>query len=103
MTCGVGIEQLALPLARRSDPETSHAAAARVAEFSAGHHAAILAALRGMPCGGTVYEIASAVEIPAHAIGKRMIELQRDGKVRDTGLTSPSPSNRPCRVWKVTR
>jgi predicted Rossmann fold nucleotide-binding protein DprA/Smf involved in DNA uptake len=99
MTCGVPIEQLALPLARRSDPATSHAAAARVAEFAAGQHAQIIEALRQGPA--TVYGIAERTGIEAHAVGKRVPELAREGLIAETGKTEPSPSGRQCRLWKV--
>jgi predicted Rossmann fold nucleotide-binding protein DprA/Smf involved in DNA uptake len=100
MTCGVGIEQqLSLPLARRSDPETSHAAAVRVVEFSAGHHAAIIAALRDGPA--TIYGIAERTRLEVHAVARRLPELARAGQVAETGTTAPSPSGRECRVWKA--
>jgi predicted ArsR family transcriptional regulator len=92
--------QLSLPLARRADPDTSHAAADRVAEFSGAHHNAILAALRIGPA--TVYELAERTGIAAHAIGKRMHELSKAGRVSDSGHRRASPSGRGCIVWKVT-
>lgn len=99
MTCGVPIEQLALPLARRSDPATSHAAAARVAEFSRAQHAQIIAALRQGPA--TVYGIAERTGIEPHAVGKRVPELAREGLIAETGETAAGPSGRQCRLWRV--
>lgn len=75
------------PRARRTDPETSHEAAAGVAEFEADHFAQILDALRLGPAGAT--EIASRCGLGRDAVGKRMSELERrglvfvDGKVRN--------------------
>ena len=96
-------EQLSLldpPLARRRDPVTSHAAAARVVEFSGAHHVAILAALREHGTG-TVYDLEGWTGISAHRIGKRMHELENAGRVKWTGGTAPSPSGRECRVWRA--
>lgn len=86
------------PLARRRDPATSHQAAARVQEFSGAQHVLILSALHRP---GTVYDIAKRTGIPAHAVGKRMHELEKGGKVAWTGATAKSPSGRDCRVWAV--
>lgn len=92
-------------LARRGNPATSHAAAARVKEFASKHQAQILAALDKHPAGLTVHEIAAFCQIDAHAVGKRMNELQRDGRVYvrpgNSGgeMTRTSPSGRQARVW----
>jgi predicted Rossmann fold nucleotide-binding protein DprA/Smf involved in DNA uptake len=65
--------------ARRTDPETSHEAAAGVHEFEADHHAQILEALRLGPAGAT--EIASRCGLGRDQVGKRLCELVRDGLV----------------------
>lgn len=91
--------------ARRHDPATSHTAARRVDEFRQQHHAQILRAMPLPPEGRTVHEIASACSLDAHAVGKRMKELQTDGEVEvarnlfSAEVTRPSPSGRPARVW----
>lgn len=75
-------------LARRTDPETSHEAAAGVADFEADHHAQILEALTLGPAGAT--EIAARSGLGRDQVGKRLIELVRrglviiDGKVRNS-------------------
>ena len=46
------------PRSRTVDPQTSHAAAERVGEFSHVHFGLILSALRSRP--GTIYELVSA-------------------------------------------
>lgn len=66
-------------LARGSDPETSHEAAAGVAEFEGDHFALILEALTLGPAGAT--EIARRCGLGRDAVGKRMIDLERDGLV----------------------
>lgn len=92
-------------LARRTDPGTSHAAAARVSEFAKKHRELILQVLTMHPAGMTVHEIASLCRLDAHAVGKRMAELEREGEVevaRDLmgEMTRPSPSGRLARVWR---
>lgn len=67
------------PRARRTDPETSHEAAAAVADFEADHFAQILDALRIGPAGATA--IASRCGLGRDAVGKRMSELERRGLV----------------------
>lgn len=75
------------PRARRTDPETSHEAAAGVADFEGDHHAQILDALMLGPAGAT--EIASRAGLGRDQVGKRLCELERrglvviDGKVRN--------------------
>ena len=92
-------------LARRTDPAASHAAAARVGEFAKKHRELILQVLTLHPAGMTVHEIASLCRLDAHAVGKRMAELEREGEVEVAcdlmgEVTRPSPSGRPARVWR---
>ncbi len=84
-------------LARTTDPSTSKSAAARVAEFASHHHTRILAAL--LEGSGTVYAIAERTGIDAHAVGKRVGELARQGLIETAG-EGTSPSGRACRVWQ---
>ena len=82
-----------LPLARRRDPQTSHAAASRAASVAPSHRNIILAALRDRgPL--TVYGIEAATGIPAHKAGKRMKELERLGLAAPTGNEIEG-----CRTW----
>ena len=90
---------------RRNNPETSHAAAARVNEFAANHHAVIVLALKDHgPM--TVHEISAKCGIDAHAVGKRMNELEQLGAAKvlwanGSMLTKPGPSGRQARVWRA--
>lgn len=96
-------------LARRRDPGTSKAAADRVREFAQAHREQILRALRDHPEGLTVHEIAAFTRLDAHAVGKRMNELQADALVYvlvdvfGQEMTRTSPSGRRARVWQVMR
>lgn len=92
--------------ARRANPVTSKRAAERVPEVAISHHPQILAALgkagrRGM----TAYEIAALCRLDAHAVGKRMSELQAMGRAAvlvgkdGEAVTRETPSGRSARVW----
>ena len=85
--------------ARRSDPATSHAAAARVTEFAGEHHAAILAALAVGPAGAS--GIAARCGLSGHQVNKRLTELARTGRIVETGRTVRSASGRGEREWRV--
>lgn len=82
--------------ARRSDPTTSHAAAAQVDEFSNAHYAKIRAALASVD-GATIHEIAALTELDHVQVARRLKEMRG---VIATPETRLGPSGRPCRVWK---
>lgn len=86
--------------ARTYDPETSHRAAARAGSVAAHHHALILQHLRTVP-DATYHEIGEAIGVAAHAVGKRMSELERARRIEQTGTTRTSPSGREARVWRI--
>jgi predicted ArsR family transcriptional regulator len=85
------------PLARRSDPVTSHAAAATVRTFSGEHHQAILDALAIGPAGAS--GIAARCGLGDHQIRRRLIELERSCQIIQTGRTVKSASGRGEREW----
>lgn len=91
-------------LARRHDPDTSKAAALLVKEFAADQHSIILKVLREHgPC--TAHEIATYCRLEAHAVGKRLGELESAGRIRvvldgsGKAMTRATPSGRQARVW----
>ena len=86
-------------LARRNDPSTSKVAAARVIDFADGHYALIIAALAHGEA--TIYEIAERSGLSHVQVARRMPELAEAALVVDTGSTKPSPSGRPCRIWRL--
>jgi len=83
--------------ARRTDPETSHKAAATVKVFANVHYKLILASLEFHP-GETIYQIADRTHISHVAIARRLPELERAGLIRTEG-ERPGPTGRMCRVW----
>ena len=90
---------LAEPLARRTDPATSHAAAHQAKELAALHQRTILACLEAHgPLGKD--GIGARTQLTGHAVGKRMAELQRMGLVTLTGRNVPSTAGRAEREWR---
>lgn len=83
---------LVLPLARSTDPQTSHDAAERVASVAVSHRNRIMAAL---DTPGTVKEIAQRCGLDHVRVGKRMVELKRLGLAAETD----APPRDGCREW----
>ena len=101
-------------LARRGAPTTSKLAALAVPQFATQHHAAIVQVLKDHGARGlTVHEIAAFCRLDAHAIGKRMNELEAGKivevlRVRDRSqilcdVTRKTPSGRSARVWVLVK
>ena len=88
------------PCARRSDPPTAHAAAARV--NPTGTRARALLALNAVAEGLTDFELAARTGVGQTSIGVRRKELQRAGLVEPTEHRRPSPSGTPALVWRIT-
>lgn len=78
------MNQLALPLARNTDPATSHRAAARAREFVASDEGRILGQLHGR-ASLTYREIAALAKMEPVAVARRMKGLERKGCVRRDG------------------
>lgn len=88
---------LAPPRARRTDPSTSHAAAAQATGVAKAHQERILAALResDRPLGAE--EIADCIGILAYQVRKRLSELQ------DQHLVELAPGERKTRAGRAER
>lgn len=87
------------PAARKSDPVTSHDAAAESPELVSAHNALILRALSLGPAG--VSEIGARCRLTSHQVGKRVTQLGRDGKIALTGKRVQGLTGRMEREWKV--
>lgn len=85
--------------ARKTDPPTSHAAAALVNEFRGQQHAAIIEALAAGPAGAS--HIAERCGLSPHQVGKRLKELEVAGRITLTGRTVTSASRRGEREWRA--
>lgn len=92
----------AVPLARKSDPETSHQAAKDATPRAGTHRARALQALREAgPNGLTDFELAERTGIAQTSIGVRRKELADAGYVKPTGQTRPAPSGSAAMVWRA--
>ena len=87
------------PLARRTDPATSHAAAAQAKELQARHHRLILAALEQHGPMGKDAIAARIQGMDGVAVCRRLTELHRAGKIALTGRNVMSNSGRHEREW----
>lgn len=85
-------------LARGSDPQTSHDAAALVDVTDL--EGRVLDWLgRAGDFGGTSEEIANGLGVPRVSISPRLRPLLNKGRVLDSGLRRLSTSRRACIVW----
>lgn len=87
--------------ARRTDPATSHDAAARTRDFAGQHQQRVLEGLRSLGGKAGAEQIGQAIDMPAYAVRKRTAELERAGAIRDTGETRRTASGRSERVWSL--
>jgi predicted ArsR family transcriptional regulator len=88
-----------LPAARRTDPRTSHAAAAGALKLQSAHQRQVLECLRRFgPMGKD--QIGRMTGIGGVAAARRLTELQRLGAVEWTGQTVASDSGRAEREWR---
>jgi predicted Rossmann fold nucleotide-binding protein DprA/Smf involved in DNA uptake len=95
---GYGLHVDGLPLfaaARRTDPHTSHAAAARVPAFRGQHATAILEALADGPAGQSA--IAARTGLSIAQVSKRLGELRRAGAIERDGETRSASGGREAR------
>ena len=88
------------PMARRHDPETSHAAAESAKDLQARHHRIIVDALkRHGPCGKD--RLAALTSLTGVQICRRLTELERLGLASPTGKTVTSTAGRAEREWGI--
>lgn len=91
------MEQLAIdlaPKARRRDPSTSHAAAAKAGSFAVNHRNRIMAVLHGRM---TIKDIAAKCGLDHVAVARRMPELLALKQARPTDEKRDG-----CRCWERT-
>lgn len=83
------------PLARSTDPQTSHDAADRAHQFIASHDAKIYGVLCDHhPTALTYRAIAAFAKLEPVAVGRRLTYLERRGLIRPTGEVHEG-----CRLW----
>ena len=81
---------------RTTDPPTSRRAARKAARGAAGHKAAILKWLSVQPEPRNFHEIAEGVGLSAYAVGKRLSDLHRDGRIEPVGERGGA------RTWRLS-
>jgi hypothetical protein len=91
----VQLDLLTQPAARRTDPATSHVAAAQVRFAAGSHRALILAALeRASRRGATHRELAELTGLHPVQVDRRLIELRRlERAVRLTEIRGEPPAH----------
>jgi hypothetical protein len=85
--------------ARRSDPDTSRAAAARTPVAALEDR--VLRALRVSKEGMTTHELAWLLKLELVSVSPRMRPLAQKNLVRDTGERRASDNGRSSIVWKA--
>lgn len=89
-------------LARRTDPATSHAAAAGVTPMLGQLQQQVLDALKAAPGGLTTYEIGEITGIERDTVSPRLPGLVKAGLVIDSGETRiPAGRKRAGIVWRA--
>lgn len=97
------------PRARRTDPATSHAAAASLSWDSLSHAHRVIRTLLALEGGKTDEELLLlwndriAERISASGLRTRRSELVHYGYVRDSGQRRPLESGRLAIVWEAAR
>lgn len=89
-----------VPVARRADPGTSHAAAKSAVDLAKAHHGVILACLKAHgPLGKD--GIAARTRLDGVQVCRRLVELERAGLAQQTGRTVASTAGRQEREWSA--
>ena len=87
-----------LSRARRTDPESSHIAAANASQFAGTHAQRILAALDSITTG-TAHEIAIESGLTVVQVDRRLCELERVGHVYVLTMAGKPLIRDGFRVW----
>lgn len=87
------------PLARNTDPVTSHMAARDAKELAARHHRIVLACLEQHGPSGKD-RIAALTSLSGVAVCRRLSELEKAGNARPTGKHVQSAAGRSEREWE---
>ena len=90
------------PLARNSDPVTSHEAAADATLNAGTNRALVLTIHANKPAGLTDYELADLAHLQQNSAGKRRGELRDAGLIEQTEIRRPAPSGSMAIVWRIT-
>jgi hypothetical protein len=95
-----------MPMARNSDPSTSHKAASDASFKASAHRKKALTALSLRPM--TDFELAEVTQLQQTSIGKRRKDCQDVGFVipheneKGVKVRRPAPSGSLAQVWEIT-
>lgn len=90
------------PRARRADPQTSHEAAKRAAEFASNHEARIFEAIKASAArGATAKEIAAVADLTDVQVSRRLKAMSETERIERRALTDCSgfESRNGCAIW----
>lgn len=89
---------------RRSDPDTSHMAAERVAPTLDKKFNLIRAAmigLKGPCCAEQIADITIKVGIDYHEVSRRLPDMEKAGQVERTGEKTLNSKGKPVQTWRL--
>lgn len=89
------------PRARRTDPETSHSAAAQAKQLAAAHQSMILEAMRDADSAIGAEQIAERIGLQAYQVRKRLPELQDQHRIELAPGERKTSSGRAERLWRL--
>ena len=89
-------------LARTTDPDTSHSAAASMIDHL-GHQRRQVMACIGVVGGATAYEVAERLGLQQNVVARRCTDLRELGRIIDSGRRRPGSSGRLGIVWIIRR
>ncbi len=90
------------PLARTTDPETSHEAADRMKPLAGKDRIEVLRQHVRRHLGLTDFELAAIMVRQQTSVGKRRGELRDAGLIEATDDRRPAPSGSGAIVWRIT-
>ena len=92
-----------VPLARTTDPRTSHDAAERSERFTESHKRRILEALQASRKEMTAGEIGAACGLTVVQVDRRMDELKKAGKVETPGTKFCTLNGCSMNAWRLPK
>lgn len=95
-----GVQYKYHPLARNTDPATSHAGAASVRFRASSQKGRLLRAFAHGPA--IAEEAAQRAQLGHVGYWKRVSELLADGLIEETGDTARSRAGEACRIYRIT-
>lgn len=89
------------PMSKRKQPLTSILAHDSIKPLKEVLHAKIIAGMNKLRVGGNFDEISVCAGLKREEVWRRLSELEKDGKIFNTGLTHTSVTGRAATVWQL--